>query len=51
MADGLADGAADEDDVRNGEDGPPAEEVAEHARDEAAEERADGGGRRDQFLA
>lgn len=41
MAYGLPDGASDEDDVCNAEDGFPAEEVAQHAGDQASEERTE----------
>ena len=42
VADCLSDGTADEDDVRDAEDRPAAEVVAQHACDEAAEEGTDG---------
>ena len=50
MADGLADGAADEDDVRNAQDWSPAQDVAQHTGDKASEECAEGGGGGDEFL-
>ena len=51
MAYGLADSAANEDDVCNTEDGPPAEVVTQHARNEPTYEGAKGCSRRDEFLS
>ena len=50
MAYSLADGSTDENDVRDGEDGLPPKEVAQHTGDQATEERAQRSCRRDELL-
>ena len=51
VANGLADRASDEDDIRDGEDGSPASEVAEHASDQASNERTESRSGRYKFLS
>ena len=51
MADSLADRASDEDDVRNGENGSPAGEIAEHASNQASNERTESRSGRYKFLS
>ncbi len=50
MAYGLTDGAPDENDVRNAEDGLSAEVVAQHASDQTSKERTERRRGRDERL-
>lgn len=50
VGDGLSDGTANEDDVRNPHYRSPADKVTQHARGESSEERTEGSGRGDEFL-
>ena len=50
MANGLADGATDEDNVRNAQYWSPAEEVAQHSCDQTSEECTQGCCGRDELL-
>ena len=50
MARGLSNGPSDEYDVRNAEDGLSAEKVAQHAGDQAPEQRTERRRGRDEFL-